>query len=108
MKMIKLHEDWVFHDDNPFAEPLVVDKEKRVLRFALRPGQHVMEHLSPNSPVHLVILQGQGVFTGRDEAEHECGPGTLLVFDSGEKHSIHALDEELVFVAFLHGAPGAK
>lgn len=108
MKMIKLYEDWVFHDDNPFAEPLVVDKEKRVLRFALRPGQYVAEHLAPNSPVHLVILQGQGVFTGRDEAEHECRPGTLLVFDSGEKHSIRALDEELVFVAFLHGAPGAK
>jgi hypothetical protein len=31
----------------------------------------------------------------------------LLVFDPGEDHFVRALDE-LVFVGFLHGAPGAQ
>jgi quercetin dioxygenase-like cupin family protein len=105
MKIINLYENWVFHDDNPFAEPLLVDKEKRVLRFALRPGQVVKEHIAPSSPVHIVILEGEGLFSGEDGVEIQYGPGTLLVFDSGEKHSIRAVDEELIFVAFLHGAP---
>ena len=108
MKLIQLYENWVFHDDNPYAEPLFVDQEKRVLRFALRPGQSVKEHLAPHSPVHIVVLQGQGIFTDGDDNEHQCGEGALLIFDSAEKHSIRALDEDLVFMAFLHGAPGAQ
>jgi quercetin dioxygenase-like cupin family protein len=105
VKTISLYENWVFHEQNPYAEPLHVDTEKRVLRFALRPGQEVKEHLAPHSPVHILILQGQGIFTGEDGIEHSYDEGTLLIFDSGEKHSIRALNYELVFVAFLHGAP---
>lgn len=108
MKAIALYENWVFHDENPYAEPLLVDPEKRVLRFALRPGQTVREHLAPSSPVHIIVLKGQGVFTGGDGQEQHYGEGSLLVFDAGEKHSIRALDEPLVFVALLHGAPGAQ
>ncbi len=108
MKPFKLYENWVFHDDNPYAEPLHVDAEKRILRFALRPRQQVREHVAPNSPVHIVVLKGQGVFTGADGVEHQHGEGTLLIFDSGEKHSIRALEEDLVFMVILHGAPGAK
>lgn len=108
MKTFSLYENWVFHEENPYAEPLFVDREKRVLRFTLRPGQEVQEHIAPSSPVHIVILQGRGVFTGADGVEQTFGHGTLLIFDTAEKHSIRALDEDLVFVAFLHGAPGAK
>lgn len=105
MKVIHLYEDWVFHEANPYAEPLHVDAEKRVLRFALQPGQEVKEHLAPHSPVHVIILQGSGIFTGEDGSENEYGQGVLLLFDSGEKHRIRALDEPLVFLAILHGAP---
>jgi quercetin dioxygenase-like cupin family protein len=107
MKELRLYENWVFHDENPYAEPLLVDHEKRVLRFTLRPGQIVKEHVAPGSPVHIIILQGTGIFTGDDGIEHPQGQGKMLIFDSGEKHSIRALDEELVFLAILHGAPGA-
>jgi hypothetical protein len=31
-----------------------------------------------------------------------------LIFEPGEVHAIRAQDEELVFVAFLHGAPAAQ
>lgn len=108
MQMIDLYENWVFHDANPYAEPLVVDQEKRILRFALRPGQTVKEHVAPHSPVHIIVLQGTGIFTGQDGLEQKITTDTLLVFDSGEKHSIRALAEDLVFVAFLHGAPQAS
>lgn len=108
MKVMQLYENWVFHDENPYAEPLLVDQEKRILRFALRPGQVVREHTAPSSPVQLIILHGEGIFIGENGVEHRYGKGVLLSFDSGEKHSIRALDEELIFIALLHGARNTK
>jgi hypothetical protein len=55
-----------------------------------------------------VILKGIGIFSGGDNQEQRFGPGTLLVFDEGEMHAIRAEDEEVVFVAFLHGVLGAQ
>lgn len=107
MKSIMLHDDVVFHDNNPYAEPLFVNQTGRILRFALKPGQSVQEHTAPNSPVYLVILKGSGLFSGGDNQEQRFGPGTLLVFDTDEMHAIRAEAEELVFAAFLHGVPEA-
>lgn len=97
-----------FHDKNPYAEPLLVDETGRILRFTLRPGQSVREHSAPHSPVYIVVLKGRGIFAGGEGPEQEFGPNTLLTFAAGEGHAITALDEDLVFVAFLHGAPGAQ
>lgn len=95
-------QDVAFHPDRAEAVPLDVGEAGRVLRFALRPGQEVVEHRAPSSPLHIVILRGQGMFAGRDAAEVPCGPGTVIVFEPGEPHRVRALDEELVFVAILH------
>lgn len=108
MQSFALHDNLVFHDANPYAEPLFVEKTGRVLRFALHPGQVVREHTAPSSPVYLVVLQGAGYFSGGDGREQLAGPGTLLIFDVGEVHAIRAQDEPLVFLAFLHGAPLAQ
>ena len=108
MQSLAIHENLVFHDANSYAEPLFVSPTGRVLRFALRPGQSVREHTAPSSPVYLVILQGAGLFSGEDGREERCGPGTLLIYDVGERHAIRAEGEELVFLAFLHGAPLAN
>lgn len=108
MKTAQLLKNLVFHDKNPYAEPLFVDKAGRILRFTLRPGQNIREHDAPHSPVYIVVLQGQGMFAGGNSAEQRFGPNDLLIFDAGELHAIRALDEELVFVAFLQGAPGAQ
>ncbi len=35
-------------------------------------------------------------------------PIDLLIFNAGENHSIRALNEDLIFVAFLREAPDAK
>jgi len=108
MISIPLHDNLVFHDKDPYAEPLFVDKTSRILRFALKPGQSVREHMAPHSPVTIVVLKGSGLFSGGDGREQRYGPGTLLVFDAGETHAVLAEAEELVFVAFLQGAPGAQ
>jgi quercetin dioxygenase-like cupin family protein len=108
MLSIPLHDNLVFHDKDPYAEPLFVDKTSRILRFTLKPGQSVREHMAPHSPVYIVILKGIGIFSGGDNQEQRFGPGTLLVFNVGETHAIRTDGEELVFVAFLHGAPEAQ
>jgi hypothetical protein len=46
------------------------------------------------------------MFSGADGKEEQYGPDTLITFDASENHSIRALNEDLVFLAFLHGAPG--
>jgi quercetin dioxygenase-like cupin family protein len=107
MKIEKLMENWEFHDKNPYAQPLLVSQDSRILRFALRPGQIVREHQAPHSPVYVVVLKGQGMFAGADGQEQQFGPNALIIFEAGENHSIRALEEDLVFVTFLHGAPGA-
>ena len=104
MKSLQILDHLEFHDKNPYAEPLHVDKVGRVLRFTLKPGQQVAEHNAPESPVYLVVLKGHGLFAGGDDQEQSFGPDTLLIFDPGENHSIRAVGEELVFLAILHGA----
>ena len=105
MESMNLIDETEFHSKSPYAKPLHADKNGRALLFALHPDQSIREHNAPSSPFYIVILKGQGVFAGRDGNEQTFGPGTLLIFDSGENHSISAL-EELVFIGFLHGAPG--
>jgi quercetin dioxygenase-like cupin family protein len=107
MKTEKLMEGWEFNDKNPNAQPLFVSHDGRILRFILRPGQIVHEHQAPHSPVYVVVLKGKGLFAGADGKEEPLGPEALIIFEAGENHSIRALDEDLVFITFLHGAPGA-
>jgi quercetin dioxygenase-like cupin family protein len=107
MKSANLLENWKFSDKGPHAEPLFADQNGRVILFTLKPDQSIREHNAPSSPFYVVILSGRGLFAGSDGKEQTIGPNTLLIFDPGENHSIRAL-EELVFIGFLHGAPGAQ
>jgi len=107
MKPVKLLENLEFGNTDPRAEPLHVDKQGRAILFTLKPDQSIREHNAPSSPFFVVVLKGKGVFVGGDGVEHTCERNTLLVFDAGEQHTIRAIDE-LVFVGFLHGAPGAQ
>lgn len=107
MKKINLLENQIFDDTHAHAEPLHVDKNGRAILFTLRPGQEIVEHNAPSSPFYAMILNGQGVFSGGDGLEQTVGPHTLLIFNPGENHSIRALQEDLVFIGFLHGVLGA-
>ncbi len=97
-----------FHDKNPYSQPLFVDENGRILRFMLKPGQSIKDHSVPHSPFYILVLQGQGMFKDQDGKEHQCGPNTLLIFNPGENHSLRALDENLVFIGFLHGIPNTR
>jgi quercetin dioxygenase-like cupin family protein len=106
MKTMQLLEELDFSAQDAHAEGLFVDKHGRVLRFTLKPGQSFREHNTPESPSYMVVLKGHGIFAGADGKEEQIGPHALLIFDPGEKHIIRAIDQDLVFVGFLHGAPG--
>jgi quercetin dioxygenase-like cupin family protein len=107
MKAIDLFENWQFDNKGPHAEPLHVDKNGRAILFTLKPDQTIREHNAPSSPFYVISLGGRGIFTGGDGIEQTVDPNTLLVFDPGEHHTVRALDN-LVFIGFLHGAPGAQ
>lgn len=108
MKSINLTQSTVFNAKGPHAQPLHVDRNGRAILFALKADQVIREHNAPSSPFFAVILQGNGFFSGGDGQEQSFGPGTLLIFDPGEQHSVRAQDEDLVFLGFLNGAPGAQ
>ncbi len=107
MKIIDLSGKWGFDDRNAHADPLHVDSEGRVILFTLKEGQSIREHNAPHSPFYVVILRGAGVFTGGEGKDETVGPDSLLIFEPGENHSIRAVNE-LVFLGFMHGAPGAR
>jgi quercetin dioxygenase-like cupin family protein len=107
MKCINLFENWKFDDKGPHAEPLHVDRNGRAILFTLQPEQTILAHNVPSSPFFVIILEGQGVFSGGDGIERIVGSIALLVFEPGEQQSVRAWDN-LVFIGFLHGAPGAQ
>lgn len=108
MRTAHLLENPEFHDRSPYAQPLYVAGDGRVIRFMLKPGQNITEHSAPSSPFYVVVLKGRGMFAGADGVERSFGPNDLLVFDTGEPHAVRALDEELIFVGFLHGVEGTR
>jgi len=108
MKSKQLLDQLEFHEAVPFAQPLLVEKDLRILRWMLKPGQSIIEHSVPHSAFCVVILKGHGKFTASDGKEQKFGPNDLLVFEKGEAHTVQALDEDLVFVGFLQGAPGTR
>lgn len=108
MRTTNLLANLEFHDSMPYAQPLFVAEHGRILRFMLKPGQRIREHEAGHSPFYVVVLQGRGAFAGGDGEEHEFGPGALLVFEPRERHTVRALDEELVFAGFLNGVEGTR
>ncbi|MBZ0300838.1 MAG: cupin domain-containing protein [Anaerolineae bacterium] len=108
MKSEQLLENLEFHDAEPFAQPLLVDQSSRIIRWMLKPGQQIAEHKVPHSPFYVVVLKGQGMFSGRDGREKAYGAGSLLILEPGEPHSVRALDEELIFVSFMQAVESMR
>jgi quercetin dioxygenase-like cupin family protein len=108
MKNMQLLDNLEFHSRDPYAQPLFADKDTRIYRFMLRPGESIREHQGHPSTFHILILKGSGTFGGRDGKEEHFGPNSLLIFDPHESHYVRADDEDLVFVGFLGGATGIE
>ena len=105
MKSFQLLGDLKFSGKRPEADPIYVDRNGRIIRFELEPGQEIKPHNAPDSPFYAIVLKGEGMFAGADRKPERFGPNSLLIFEPGEDHSIRALEENLVFVGILHGAP---
>ncbi len=105
MQTMNLLNDIEFSPQHPEAQPLYVSRTGRVIRWNLKPGQAIKQHNVPDSPFYVIVLQGNGMFAGGDQIEHSIGADMLVVFEPGENHSIRALDNNLVFVGFMEGAP---
>ncbi len=108
MRTMQLLDELKFRDNEPLAEPLLVDKDGRILRFCLHPHQSIVEHNVPHSPFYVIVLKGEGMFAASDGKEVQIGPNSLMIFDAGENHTVRALNEDLVLVGFLQGAPGVR
>jgi quercetin dioxygenase-like cupin family protein len=106
MKTMDLFDGLEWHDgDGPGrAQALHYNDHGRALRWTLHPGQEVQEFTAEKTPIYIVVLQGQGLFSGADGEEKLLGPNSLIVFDQGEKHSARAVYEDLVLIAILHEA----
>lgn len=105
MKSIQLLSEVPSSEKRPEADPIYVDRNGRILRFELEPHQSIKRHNAPDSPFYAVVLKGRGMFSGAEGKEEAFGPNSLIIFEPGEDHAIRTLDEKLVFVGFLHGAP---
>jgi quercetin dioxygenase-like cupin family protein len=108
MKANNLLVDLTFRDSAPIAQPLLVDQHSRIIRWMLKPGQKIEEHKVPDSPFYVIVVQGRGMFAGQNGIEEEYGPGSLLLFEQNEAHTVRALGEELVFVSFLKSVEGMR
>lgn len=108
MQSHQMLEQLEFHESDPFAQPLMVNQNGRILRWMLKPGQSIAEHRAPHSPLYIVVLKGHGMFAANGEPEQAFGPNALLTFEPNEAHSVRALDEELVFVGFMQGVAGTR
>jgi len=103
MQAMNLLDNLEYRADAPSRQAVHVSPNGRIVRFALKAGQSIPPHRAANASLCILVVKGRGLFAGEDGVKREFGPGAFLVFEPGESHSIDALDEELVFIAILHG-----
>ena len=91
MKLFNLPEAAKFSTDKPCRELLFDSPNMRVLTFNFEPGQELPVHShNADSEVALLILEGEGVFTGGAE-EIPAKTGTLEIMPVTEPHGLRAL-----------------
>lgn len=101
MKLFDLQDTAKFSKDRPYRELLFDSPNLRVLNFNFEPGQELPVHSHPaDSEVALLILEGEGVFTGGPE-EIPARPGILQIMPVTEPHGLKAQTRVrlLVFIA---------
>jgi quercetin dioxygenase-like cupin family protein len=100
MKFIDLKEADNFTADKPYRKLLYDSPNLRVLAFNFEPGQELPVHSHPaDSDVTLMILEGEGEFTGAHEMPARAG--LLQIMPVTEPHGLkaHTRLRLLVFIA---------
>ena len=89
MKFIDLKEVTKFTPDKPYRELLYDSPNLRVLVFNFEPGQELPIHSHPtDSDVTLMVLEGEGEFTGAHEMPARAG--TIQIMPVCEPHGLKA------------------
>lgn len=90
------------------ATAVIHDSEDvRLVVFRLAPGQVVPPHQSA-STVILRVLEGSGILSGPDGAEHNCAAGDTMVYQPSELHGMRAEGEQLLLLATIAPRPGSR
>jgi len=99
MKRINLYEENDFNDlamkrflvhDSPYF---------KVLNFNFRAGQSLPLHSHDvEGQLSLVVLEGEGVFLGADEATIPAKKGDVLISDIAEPHGVSATSDMRLLV----------
>jgi quercetin dioxygenase-like cupin family protein len=100
MKVLDLNDFTKFTPDKAHRELLYDSPNLRVLIFNFEPGQELPVHSHPaDSDVTLMILEGEGEFTGAHEMPAK--PGTVQIMPVVEPHGLkaHTRLRLLVFIA---------
>ena len=101
MKLFDLQEFAKFGSDKPFRELLFDSPNLRVLNFNFEPGQEMPVHSHPgDSEVALLILEGEGMFTGGAQ-DVPARAGVLQIMPVSQPHGLKAKTRLrlLVFIA---------
>jgi quercetin dioxygenase-like cupin family protein len=89
MKFIDLNTVDRFTPDKPHRELLYDSPNLRVLTFNFEPGQELPVHShSPDSDIALIILDGEGEFTGAHEMPAQAGQAQIMPV--AEPHGLQA------------------
>ena len=103
MDLFKLMKNLEYSDgESGHAQVLYADASSRVLRFTLKKGQKV-ENFYPHSPLQIIILKGSGVFESKNGYQ-TATYNTLIHFAEDEQFSVKSENEELIFIAIMHGS----
>jgi len=100
MKFIDLTQITKFTPDKPYRELVYDSPNLRVLAFNFEAGQEMPVHSHPaDSDVTLMILEGEGEFTGANEMSARAG--AMQIMPVGEPHGFkaHTRLRLLVFIA---------
>jgi quercetin dioxygenase-like cupin family protein len=98
MDVYSLPERARYQKDRPYLDIVHDHHAFRILVFNFEPGQELPVHQHPaESEVAIMVLKGEGVFTGAEE-EIQARPGSLLICKVSEPHGVRATTRMQVLV----------
>ncbi len=86
--------------DKMFKKLLVHDSPYfKVINFNFKAGQELPIHAHDiEGQLSIVVLEGRGLFLGKDEATIAVNLGDVLISDIAEPHGIRAIEDMRVLV----------
>lgn len=99
LKRIEVFQDGKFNDKG-MGKLLVHDSPYfRVLNFNFRPGQELPIHShDAEGQLAIAVLDGEGLFLGKDGQTLPARRGDVLISDIAEPHGVRATSEMRVLV----------